>query len=77
MPLYTSDEMAALLEMHPQTLKYHRNESKYLAGFGALKGRSIVYTEDDLKAMRKIVANMPPPGRKRKPEKKKAKRPRK
>jgi len=76
MPLYTSDEIAALLEMHPQTLKYHRNESKYLAGFGTLKGRSIVYTDEDLKAMRKIVAHMPPPGRKRQPEKK-AKRPRK
>ncbi len=64
---YSLKEIAEELGWHPATVKYHLYESGYFKGMGKLVGRSLTFTEEELQRMKQIKANMPPPGRKRKP----------
>ena len=62
--LYTLKEAAALLGKHPQTIKYHKYETGYLKDLGIVKGKTLVFTDEDLTEMRRIFAEViPAPGR--------------
>lgn len=59
-PLVTTSELARILDRHPGTIKNHARKYK----IGTPLGRTRVYTERDVEAMREIVTR--PSGPKKK-----------
>ena len=55
---YSLKEFSALLDRHPQTIKYHIYESKAFAGVGRKVGHSLAFSDKHLARARVILAEM-------------------
>lgn len=53
--LFSLRDAAKELSIHPQTLKRHKYASGLFEKFGIIIGRSLVFSEDEIAAMRKLL----------------------
>lgn len=58
-PVYSSETAAEMLGISLPTLKRHIYQTKILAGFGKMVGRTLVFTDDEISKMRAKLDAIP------------------